>query len=45
MYDHGGQVYSKKKEQKMKLIVGEAIQNVKAVYYSKWAHFAADLTK
>jgi hypothetical protein len=29
----------------MKLIVGAAIENVNAVYYSKWLHFANELTK
>lgn len=44
MYCQGVQVYSKKKERKMKLIIGDALKGLKAVYYSKWEHFARDLT-
>lgn len=45
MYCQGVTVYSKKKEKKMKLIIGDAMKDLKSVYYSKWEHFAKDLTK
>lgn len=45
MYCEGVTVYSKKKEQKMKLILGEIFMNLKAVYYSKWSHFEKELFK
>ena len=45
MYCQGVQVYSKKKEAKMKLIVGDAIRRVPcAANYTEWDLFAKELT-
>lgn len=45
MYCQGVQVYSKKKEAKMILIVGEAMQKLSSCDQTSWEPFAAQLSR